>query len=434
MLAGVASTDLESGTVPSAAQGRVAFAALRHPDYLTYLVSHSMWQMADNIEHVITYWVIYQVFHSPLLAGFAVISHWLPHMFGSVYFGYLADRYDCRKIILVGLSLFTASSFIWGYVFLTNSLTVWHAALLLSVHGLAGAILNPGGQLILHDIVGPKDLQSAVRLSSTGRQLGVFFGPALGGVLLLGLGPAWGMFANMLFYLPLAVWCLTKPYTGHLREEARGPRRQPVSWGQAGGILREVANNHTLVAMIALGGLSSLLVGNAYQAQMPEFAHDLGTDEAGLSYSILLGAQAAGAVIGGLALESTGWLKPNGRNAILCAAVFCVALMGSAATSNYTFALLCLFVVGFFNLAFSSMAQTLAQLLAPPNARGRVVGLFHMATSGLKAGGGFTIGVLGSLLGVHVSLGASAAALLAAALVLLLYSRGQLTSTPTRAT
>ena len=58
--------------------------------------------MADNIEHVITYWVLFQKFHSPALAGFAVISHWVPSLFFSVYFGSLADRYDCRKVIQVG--------------------------------------------------------------------------------------------------------------------------------------------------------------------------------------------------------------------------------------------------------------------------------------------------------------------------------------------
>jgi hypothetical protein len=30
--------------------------------------------MADNIEHVITYWVLWQKFHSPALTGFEVIS------------------------------------------------------------------------------------------------------------------------------------------------------------------------------------------------------------------------------------------------------------------------------------------------------------------------------------------------------------------------
>src|SRR2546430_731807 len=34
--------------------------------------------MADNVEHVITYWLIYERFHSPALAGFAALSRRVP--------------------------------------------------------------------------------------------------------------------------------------------------------------------------------------------------------------------------------------------------------------------------------------------------------------------------------------------------------------------
>jgi hypothetical protein len=47
--------------------------------------------MADNVEHVISYWMIFQKFHSPELGGFAVFSHWLPFLLFSVPAGALAD-------------------------------------------------------------------------------------------------------------------------------------------------------------------------------------------------------------------------------------------------------------------------------------------------------------------------------------------------------
>ena len=40
--------------------------------------------MADNIERVISYWVVFQKFHSPALAGSAVLSHRLPFLLFSV--------------------------------------------------------------------------------------------------------------------------------------------------------------------------------------------------------------------------------------------------------------------------------------------------------------------------------------------------------------
>jgi len=50
--------------------------------------------MADSVEHVISYRVMFEKFHSPALGGFAVISHWLPFLFFSGYSGALADRFD----------------------------------------------------------------------------------------------------------------------------------------------------------------------------------------------------------------------------------------------------------------------------------------------------------------------------------------------------
>ena len=54
---------------------------------------------AESVEHVASYWVIFESFHSPTLAGFAVISHWVPYLVFSVYAGALADRFDCRRLI-----------------------------------------------------------------------------------------------------------------------------------------------------------------------------------------------------------------------------------------------------------------------------------------------------------------------------------------------
>jgi hypothetical protein len=66
------------------------------------------------------------------------------------------------------------------------------------------------------------------------------------------------------------------------------------------------------------------------------------------------------------------------------------------------------------------MNQTLVQLNAPPPIRGRVVGLYNMFAQGLRAFSGITIGVGGSIVGVHWSLALSATILLMLA-VLLLY-------------
>jgi len=92
--------------------------------------------------------------------------------------------------------------------------------------------------------------------------------------------------------------------------------------------------------------------------------------------------------------------------------------------TTYAVALTILVVAGVLNITFTSMAQAIVQIVAPPQARGSVVGLFNTAVLGLRAGSGVTVGVLGALINIHWSLALSAAAVVVTAGVLLARERG----------
>ncbi|MEY9589848.1 MULTISPECIES: MFS transporter [unclassified Bradyrhizobium] len=401
---------------PVAASG--SFAAMRSVPYRLQFASYVLAMMADNIEHVISYWVVFQKFHSPTLGGFAVLSHWLPFLLFSVAVGGLADRFDPRRIIQCGMLLFIVASAGWGFFFLTDTIQMWHAMLLLVIHGCAGVLWQTPNQLLLYDLVGPADLPSAVRLNAMARYLGILVGPAVGGLIMLTLGPSHGIIFNTLFYLPMLLWLFWAP----IRDKSVAARRFAVR-GLADIVLtiRAIGTQPVLSAMTWLAGLTSFMIGNAYHAQMPGYAGDLGHGDPGVSYSVLLAADAAGAVLAAIVLESWGRLKGTPRTAITLAMLWSVALLGFALVPVYPVAIALLFFAGFFELSFNTMAQALVQLNAPHDIRGRVVGLYNMAGLGMRAFSGITVGVAGAAIGIHWSLGLSAAVLLA--LLCLLYGR-----------
>src|SRR5436190_2116490 len=298
-----------------------SFFALRQPVFRAYFFGAATAMMADSIEHVISYWIMFEKFQSPALAGFAVLAHWVPVLLFAMWSGGLADRHDPRRIIQIGMAVFMAVSIGWGVLFLTDALEMWHAAALLVLHGLAGVLWGPAAQVYIHDLVEPKALPSAVRLSATARWLGLLMGPAVGGVILLALGPAYGILFNAALYLPFILWLWKAPYRHkHTPPTVRG-------FGDVFATWRAVRDNPVIASMVILVGGASFIVGNAYQAHV--------------------------------------------------------------------------------------------QMNAPTTIRGRVIGLFSMSALGLRSFSGVTVGLGGSLIGIHLSLTLAAALLLTLILLML---------------
>jgi hypothetical protein len=291
---------------------------------------------------------------------------------------------------------------------------------LLVIHGCAGVLWITSSQMLLYDIVGPASLSSAVRLAATTRYFGVLVGPGVGSLVMLTLGPTRGIFLNTVFYLPLFFWLIAAPYGRHFRGDGIPPRRGVRGFADIVQTIDEVRTVPVLATTILLAGAASFFVGNSYQAQMPGFASDLGHGDPGTAYTMLLGADAAGALLAGVLLESRPGLLPIRPTAALTLALgWAAALFGFAITRSYDAALALLFTAGFFELSFSSMVQTLVQMNAQEASRGRVLGLYNMAAAGLRAFSGITVGLVGSILTIHTSLAVAAACFSAACSVLL---------------
>jgi len=407
-----------TGGKPPAARAR-SFAAMRIGGFRAQFITYVIAMMADNIEHVISYWVVFQKFQSPALAGFAVVSHWLPFLLFSVASGALADRFDPRRVIQAGMVLFIIASLGWGYFFITGTLQIWQAMTLLVIHGCAGVLWQTPNQMLIYDIVGPAELESAVRLNAMARYLAVLAGPGVGAAMLLIFGPATGIILNTVFYLPLVLWLVSAPYGPKFRSGVPGPKRAVRGLNDIITTIIDIKNHPTIVTMTLLAGVASFFVGNAYGAQMPNFANDLEHGDPGLAYSMLLAADAAGGLLAGLVLEGGGWLAPKPRTAIVLALLWCAALTVFSIANVYWIALGFLLAAGFLELSFNAMAQSLVQIEAPADKRGRVIGLFNMASLGLRAFSGVSVGVIGSLIGIHWSLALSAVVTMLISAVLL---------------
>ena len=198
-------------------------------------------------------------FHSPALRA-AIDQPLVPPC--SVYFGGWADR-STAEIIQLARVLYMSVSAIWGVLFLTNSLQVWHCLVLLSMHAWR-AHLSPRRQLMLHDLAGreppPRPFDSTRQAETR-----LLAGPALGSVVLLVRWPPRGIFANLLMYLPMTIWLAERRSPATSARPGPAPASARSVMHPARGHPAAHLNQHGL-----LGGLSSFLIGSGIQPQMPE--------------------------------------------------------------------------------------------------------------------------------------------------------------------
>ena len=338
--------------------------------------------MADNIEHVISYWMMFQKFHSPALGGFAVVSHWLPFLLFSVRWARWRPPRPAPADPVRHAALHHRLARL-GLVLFTDSLQMWQAMLLLVIHGCAGVLWQTSSQLLLHDIVARADLPSAVRLNATARYLGVFVGPAVGGVMMLALDPAHGILLNTLYYLPLLLWLWKAPYGPRFRKQ--GGAGRAAARARPGRHCADAARRGRpsgAGADDAAAGAASFFVGNSYQAQMPGFAHDLGHGDPACRTACCSPPSRRRSSPASCSKARAGCAPPAHRPRP--GIFWCATLVGFAATHlrrRHRPA------AGrrLLRALVQRMAQALVQLNAPEAIRGRVIGLFNMAALGMRA-------------------------------------------------
>ena len=385
--------DSTTGGQPPAPKMR-SFAAMRNSGFRAQFTTYVLAMMADNIEHVISYWVVFQKFHSPALGGFAVVSHWLPFLLFSVVSGALAERFDPRRVIQCGMALFIVASLSWGYFFFTDTLQMWQAMAILVVHGCAGVLWQTPNQMLLYDIVGPTELESAVRLNAMARYLAVLAGPAVGAAILLAFGPAGGIVAQYGVLSAAGVMADRRALWSALSQggcRRAAPRRARVQRHHHHHPRHQGASDHRVDGAACRAprrSLSAMPIVRRCRTSRADLQHG----DPGIAYSMLLAADAAGGLLAGLILEGGGWLVPKPRTAMILALLWGGALTVFSLANIYWLALGFLLAAGFLELSFNAMAQSLVQLDAPPDKRGRVIGLFNMASLGLRTFSGISVG------------------------------------------
>jgi len=258
------------------------------------------------------------------------------------------------------------------------------------------------------DLVGRDLLASAISLFEVVLNTSRVLGPAIGGVILTTAGPVPCFAVNALsFVAPIIVLLRHRPHWHTTLDRPRGRQRGAVREG-----LRYVRSVPEIRACIAIAAASGLIVNGV--VFYPLLATDAFHLDSG-GYAALVAAFGAGAMPGAL-LAARSKNQPSGRVVVALAASTTCSMAMTAFAPDLVVGLVGLVLSGFASIWYIATANTLVQLRAAAQLRGRVMGVWVMALPGANPLTSVLAAVLAGLAGIRFAYFAAGVVLLAVAL------------------
>lgn len=384
--------------VPSAVPPapRFRLGALRHRNYRIFIGGQFLSLVGTWMQSVAQGWLVLQLTDSPFQVGLVTTLASLPVLFFTLPGGVLADRMDKRRLILLLQAGMLAEALTLGVLIATGRVTVEWVMALAFAYGILTAFEVPARQAFVVELVGKRDLSSAIALNATVFNVTRVLGPSVAGVLIATVGIAACFFVNAASYVAvlagLALLRLppTAPDTGD---------RSP--WEALAEGTRYVRDTPWPRALIALTATFSIF-GYASLPMLPVFARDALATGAG-GYGLLVASVGVGATGGALALAGLGNRVPRRPLLFAGGILFGGFLLGASWTGAYWLAALLLGLTGLAMILTNVSVNTLLQTEAPDALRGRVMGFYSFVVLGMAPFGALQMGWLADHLGIRVA-------------------------------
>jgi MFS family permease len=338
-----------------------------------------------------TGWLVWQITRSGSALGINSALQFGPMLIVGAFGGVLADRFDKRRILLTTQSLYACVSITLAVLVATDVIALWMVFGLSILSGLITAIDNPSRQSFYVEMVGESSLTNAVSLNSavfTGARV---VGPAVAGLVIASAGMAWCFGLDAVSYL-FVLGALLAMRPAELHQQPRSTREH----GHLVAGLRYVWTTPELRRPLVVLAMMFTFVFN-WQVLMPllaEVTFDAGPREFGL----LSAAAGVGAFIGAVTTAHA-----NRVPVMQSMRTFCLFVGGSmflvAVAPTLPLAMVAMVPLGYAAMCFMITGNTMLQLHARPQARGRVMALYGIVFLGSTPIGAPIAGWLGQVLG-----------------------------------
>ncbi|MEP6602789.1 MAG: MFS transporter [Spartobacteria bacterium] len=381
--------------------GRKALALLRPGPFRRYIIGSLISDTGTWMQVMAQGWVMSTLTNKAIMLGMINFAAGIPTLALTMIGGSVADRYDKRKILIATQVVQTALAIVLGFLVRTNSIHIWHVALMASLLGVCIAFEMPAISALVPELVKRDEIATAVAMDRSVFHGSRLIGPSLAGLFVAWWGAAAAFFANATSFVALIIAIVSLPPRKAGTKEEEEQRRSGMMEG-----IRYVKSDRIMVSMISLIALTTIFVFPVISVMLPLYVRNilqLGPDRMGY----LMAVSGSGSLLGSLGLLS---IAPENRlkfmttNAIAVAsALFCMSRSNSFLLTALSMGLL---AVG-LSINFG-LANTIVQERAPAPLRGRISAVFGLSFFGLMPIAGLGIPGLADLIGMRTALSISA--------------------------
>jgi MFS family permease len=385
--------DLEAPNLPK----RSTFAALRHRNFQLYFGGQLVSNAGTWMQIIAQGWLVYQLSHSDLTLGIVGFSSAIPALLVSPWGGVVVDRVPKRTLLIITQASAMMLAFILALLAFTHVVQVWHIVLLAAGIGLINAFDGPGRQAFVVEMVGREDLPNAIAVNSIMFNSARVIGPALGGILLALVGPAWCFTINGISFLAVIVGLWAMKIEPHA---AQNLLESP--WKQLTAGIQYVSKQAELGGLLLLS-LTFSVFGISYSTLLPAFV-ERNLDQGAAAYGWINAAIGVGAVVGAFFIANNRRLNWRGAWLVAACLAFPVILIVFAFTSYLPTNLILAVGLGVGFMIEFTMINTLLQTHVEDHLRGRVMALYTLTFFGFAPFGNLAIGALSESIGLSYAI------------------------------
>ena len=351
------------------------WAALRDRNYRLFWTGGLVSNIGRWFQSLAVPVIVWQLTESPAWVGFAGFSRMAPMALVSPWAGALADRFDRRSLLFVTQSLQAVAT---GLLLMAWLAGIRNAGTYVALSALAGAFggLNlPAWKAFTNDLVPRDRLLNAITLNSMQFNASRMFGPALAGITVAALGPAWAFGINFVSFGAVLI-ALALIRIGRTVSDDPAPFRPLRDFVETLVWIRDQPGIRQSLVTVAFIGFFGLPV----QVLAVVFAEDV-FDSGEQAFGVMITMVGLGAVSAGPFVAGRGTLLPRSRLMSIGLCGYGFGLVAFALSPNLIAASAALFVVGASHLTSTSTLNTAQQMQASKDRLAKVLSVHTVAVT-----------------------------------------------------